>query len=467
MGDWTHPREVKKVNILTLNKKITDRQRQTFWLAFMLFNLCVQSVQIIAFAWAAFFPPEVFFALNLLALGISLGKGVFEKKNVYLLGLCFIAWYTVCWFVKTGGSFFRETGMNAIALLISSWGLALPFVTVTGDFDKKRALNIILSVLTAALTIVVWAALIPTLMRTSFTLPGDKLFGITEVYSEWEPVKYKYPVMFGLNSYYTAYLSVLGFFMALYLYVQKKMRPLLLFGMLGFLLSISLTKCRLALLGLCLGLFTVGIFLFRNKNRDASPQKTILTGVVLVLAVAAGLTLMWRFSNRASGYILAERHTDQIKRAFTEKLRDGNARFGLWVMIPDMLKEYATAGYLFGIREDILYPLVLELKNMCHMHSGYLSALVLMGIPGFLMSLVFLFKTVKDLLTIFLKMKTHNISPENILLFSIPVCFLFAALGEPILFVGYNFRMITLVCYLVSGYIFELADRVRKEEQAR
>ena len=450
------------MNILTWNKKITDYQRQSFWLALMLFNLCVQSLQIIDFAWAAFISP-IFFVLNLLALGLCLGKGIIEKKNVYFLGLCFIAWYTVCFFVKTGGSSFRAIGMDAIALLISAWGLALPFVTVTGDFDKKRALNIILSVLTAALTIVVWAALIPTLMRTSFTLPGDKLFGIIEIRSQWEPVKYKYPVIFGLNNYYTAYLSVLGFFMALYLFVQKKMRPILPVGMLGFVLVISLTKCRIALLGFGLGLFTIGFFLFRNKNRDASPGKTILAGAVIALVVAACLTLMWRFGNRAGEYILAGRQTEDIKRDFSEALSTGHTRFELWAMIPDMLKGAVPSGYLFGMREDVLYPLIYNARGWCHMHSGYFSALVLMGIPGFLMSLVFLFKTLKDLLTVFLKMKTRNISPDNILLLSIPVCFLFAALGEPILFAGYTFSVITLTCYLVSGYVFELADRIRNE----
>ncbi len=237
------------------------------------------------------------------------------------------------------------------------------------------------------------------------------------------------------------------------------MRPLLPVGMLGFVLTISLTKCRLALLGFGLGLFTLSFFLFRNKNRDASPQKTILAGVVIALALALGLTLMWQLGTLASKYILAGRLNDYIKRGFSS----GTGRLELWAMIPDMLKAYAPFSYLFGIREDVLRALLDSSLRMSHMHSGYFSALMLMGIPGFLMSLVFLFKTVKELLTIFLKMKTHSISLDNILLLSVPVCFLFAAVGEPILFVGYIFRMITLVCYLVSGYIFELADRIRKE----
>lgn len=454
------------MNILTLNKKITNRQRQAFWLALLLFNLCVQSLKIINSVLVDFLSLDFFFSVNLLALAICLWKGVYEKKPVYLLGLSFIAWYTVCFFVKTEASSFRGTGMFTVALLLSAWGLALPFVTVTGDFDKKRALNIILSVLTVILAIVVWAALIPTFMRTSFSLPGsDKVFGMMGItYAQGAEPVYKYPVMFGMHYYYTAYLSVLGFFMALYLFVQKKMRPLMTVGMIGFVLAISLTKCRLALLGFGLGLFTLGFFLFRNKNRDASPKKTILAGVVIALTVALGLTLMWQLGTLASKYILAEGQNDYMDRGFSENLNDGSGRLELWAKIPDMLKGYAPSSFFFGIREDVFYPLIYNSLNMCHIHSGYFSALVLMGIPGFLMSLVFLFKTVKDMLYVFLKMKTHIISHDNILLFSIPVCFLFAAVGEPILFVGYNFRMITLVCYLVSGYVFELADRIRKED---
>ena len=464
--DRARPRQLNNMKILTLNKKITNRQRQSFWLALILFNFCVQSLQLINPALVGFTSLDFFFALNLLAPAICLWKGVYEKKPVYLLGLSFIAWYTVCFFVKTEVSSFRETGMFTVALLFSAWGLALPFVTVTDDFDKKRALNIILSVLTVILAIVVWAALIPTFMRTSFSLLGsDMIFGILETTHEQSVVVvYKYPVVFGMHYYYTAYLSVLGFFMALYLFAQKKMRPLMTVGMIGFVLAISLTKCRQALLGFGLGLFTLGFFLFRNKNRDASPKKTILAGVVIALTVALGLTLMWQLGTLASKYILAEGQNDYMDRGFSEQLLNGSGRLELWAKIPDMLKGYAPSGFFFGIREDVFYPLIYNSLNMCHIHSGYFSALVLMGIPGFLMSLVFLFKTVKDMLYIFLKMKTHIISRDNLLLFSIPVCFLLAAVGEPILFVGYNFRMITLVCYLVSGYVFELADRIRKDD---
>ena len=455
------------MNLLTLNKKITERQRRAFWLALLFFNLCVQGLKQINSVLVAFLPLEVFFALNLLALGLCLLNRVYEKKNVYLLGLAFIVWYTVSFFAKTEISSFRERGMFTVALLISAWGLALPFVTLTDDFDKKRALNGVFSVLTVVLTIAVWAALIPAFMGTSFTLHGsDKAFGIIKKISWTGYVKYKYPVVFGLHYYYTAYLSVLGFFMALYLFVQKKMRPLMLFGMIGFVLATSLTKCRLALLGFGLGLFTIGFFLFRHKNRDASPGKMILAGAVIALLAAACLTLMWQFGTRAGEVILDGKQNVYLERDFSENLHDGNERLELWAMIPELLEAYAPSSYLFGIREDALYTLIYNLQGMNHMHSGYFSALMLMGLPGFLMSLVFLFKTVKDLLTVFLKMKTRDVSPENILLLSIPVCFLLAALGEPILFVGSTFRMITLVCYLVFGYVFELADRIRKEEQS-
>ena len=454
------------MNILTLNKKITDRQRQTFWLAFTLFNFCIQCLATINSALLVFISPGFYFAVNVLALGICLWKSVYERKNVYLLGLCFIAWYVVCWFVNRDFSSFQENELTLLTIPFSAWGLALPFVTVTGDFDKKRALTVIFSVLTVVLTAVVWAALIPTFMRTSFSLPGsDKVFGIlVTTYNQQIGAVYKYPVMFGMHYYYTAYLSVLGFFMALYLFAQKKMRPLLPVGMIGFVLAISLTKCRLGLVGFGLGLFTLGFFLFRNKNRDASPKKTILAGAAIALTVAACLALMWQLGTIASKYILAGRQNDYIKRDFSGLLVNGTGRLELWAMIPDMMKAYAPFSYLFGIREDVLYTWIYSSLKMSHIHSGYFSALMMMGIPGFLMSLVFLFKTIKDMLYIFLKMKTHIITYDNILLLSVPVCFLFAAVGEPILFVGYIFRMITLVCYLVSGYVFELADRIRKEE---
>ena len=70
----------------------------------------------------------------------------------------------------------------------------------------------------------------------------------------------------------------------------------------------------------------------------------------------------------------------------------------------------------------------------------------------------------KDILYIFLKIKDHGLKNNALLLLPIPVCLLFAAVGEPILFVGYDFRIISLVFYLVSGYVFELTDRLRKEE---
>ncbi len=449
-----------------MNKKITDRQRRSFWLALTLFNFCVQSLATMNSLLVYYISPVFYLAVNVLALVICLRKNIYEGKNVYLLGLCFIAWYTVCWLANRDYSSFYEADLNLLTIPLTAWGLVLPFVTVTDDFDKKRALNIILSVLTVALSVAVWAALIPTFMRTSFTLPGsDKLFGMLETtYMQGISASHKYPVMFGMHYYYTAYLSVLGFFMALYLFVQKKMRPILLFAMLGFVLAISLTKCRLALLGLGLGLFTLGFFLFRNKNRDASPGKTILAGVVIALAAALCLALMWKLGTWVGEHILVGLKNGYMKRDFSENLVDDNLRLKLWATIPDMLKGYAPASYLFGINEDQLFLFLYGSCNMYHIHSGYFSALMLMGIPGFLMSLVFLFKTVRDMLYIFLKMKTHSISRDNILLLSIPVCFLLAAVGEPILFVGYNFRIITLACYLVSGYVFELADRIRKEE---
>ena len=457
------------MNILTFNKKITDRQRRAFWLALLLFDLCAQSLWTIKSVWSVYISPVFYFAVNVLGLGLRLRKEVYERNKVYLLGLYFIAWYTVCWLVHRDISSFQVNELVSLATLLSPWGLALPFVTVTDDFDKKRALNVILSVLTLALAVAVWAALIPTFRRTSFTLPGsDKVFGIMRAReSGWkENFIYTYPVMFGMHYYSTAYLSVLGFFMALYLFVQKKMRPLMLFAMLGFVLAVSLTKCRLSLLGLGLGLFTLGLFLFRHKNRDASPGKTVLAGAVIALAVALCLMLLWRLGTRASELILVKSENDHIKRAFSERLPNGNGRVALWGCIPDIMQEFAPTSYLFGIHGDVLYTFLYNTLQFSHIHSGFFSALLLMGVPGFLLTLVFTVMIVRDTVTVFLKMKKRRVGVSDLLLLPIPLCFLFAALGEPLLFVGYNYKVIALVFYLVSGYVLELADRIRKEEQS-
>ena len=446
------------MNILTLNKKITERQRRAFWLALLLFDCCAQSLWTIRSVLAVAISPIIYFAVNVLGLGLCLRKEVYERNKVYLLGLYFIAWYAVCWLATRDLSSFNKNELIPLATLLSSWGLALPFVTVTDDFDKKRALNIILSVLTAALAVAVWAALIPTFLRTSFTLPGsDKVFGLMEICRPGEPVKYKYPVMFGMDVYSTAYLSLLGFFMALYLYVQGKMRPVTLVGMIGFFIALSLTRCRMALLSFGLGLFTLGLFLFRNKNRDASPKKTILAGVVIALC----LVLIWSFGNFANAFILAEKSS---ARSFSQKLLITNGRLTLWRHIPDIMKEYAPSAYLFGIKEEKLFLLLYSSFQKYHIHSGYFSALLLMGIPGFLLALVFTVLIVRSTVTIFLKMKKHCVGVSDLLLLPIPVCFLLAAAGEPILFVGYTFKLVSLTFYLVSGYVLELADRIRKEE---
>ena len=455
------------MNLLTLNKKITERRRRAFWLAIILFNCCAQSLWTIQSALTAYISPVFYFAVNVLGLGLCLRKEVYERNRVYLLGLYFIAWYAVCWLVHRDISSFQVNELISLATLLSSWGLALPFGTVTDDFDKKRALNSILSILTLALAVAVWAALIPTFRRTSFTLPGgDKAFGIVRAReSGWkENYIYTYPVMFGMHCYSTAYLSLLGFFMALYLFVQKKMRPLMLFGMIGFVLAISLTKCRLALLSFGLGLFTLGLFLFRHKNRDASPGKTVLAGAVIALAVALCLMLLWRLGTRAGELILVKSENDHIKRAFSERLPNGNGRVALWKHIPDMMKEYAPTSYLFGIHGDVLYTFLYNTLHSSHIHSGFFSALLLMGVPGFLLALVFTVIIVRNTVTIFLKMKKHSVGVSDLLLLPIPVCFLLAAFGEPLLFVGYIFKVIALVFYLVSGYVLELADRIRKEE---
>ncbi len=87
----------------------------------------------------------------------------------------------------------------------------------------------------------------------------------------------------------------------------------MLLGMLGFVLALSLTKCRLALLSFGIGLFTLGFFLFRHKNREASPGKTILAGVVIALVVAAGMTLLWQLGTRVSELILVGKQNDYMK----------------------------------------------------------------------------------------------------------------------------------------------------------
>ena len=452
------------MNILTLNKKITDRERQSFWLALILFNFCIQSLATINSVLLVFISPIFYLAVNVLALGICLRKEAYERKNVYLLGLCFIAWYIVCWVVNRDFSCFQETELNLITIPLSAWGLALPFVTVTGDFDKKRALTVILSAVTLVLAIVVWAALIPTFLGTSFSLPGvNGIFGILHsLESEWRmSTIYTYPVIFGKHYYFTAYLSVLGFFTALYLFVRKKMRPIMPVAMIGFVTALALTRCRLALLGLGLGLFTAGFFLFRSKSRGACVKKTVLAGVVIALAVALCLWLIWSLGSFAGKLIPVE---DDNAKPFTANVFSENTRLELWGHIPDMLKRCAPLSYLSGINESSLFALLYGLYRKYHIHSGYFSALMLMGIPGFLMVLVFLFKTLRELLYIFLKMKTHRIPLDIIPLLSIPVSFLFITVGEPLLFVGYLLKTIPVVFCLVCGYLFELADRIRKEE---
>ena len=456
------------MNTLTFNKNITDRQRRTFWLTVMLINFFVQFLWESQSVYAAFVSPSLCFALNVIFVGIYMRKRVYKQKRIYILALCFLGWYVIC---CIGNGAFRdepENTLKTLAQLLSSWALALPFVTVNEDFEKKRALTVLFSILTVIFIAAVWAALIPTFMGSFFSFPiGKKIFGIAPVYIRGYGVSFTYPVIFGLYYYYTAHLCAPAFFMALYLFIQKKMRPLMLFGMLGFVLALSMTKCRLALLGFGIGLFAFGFFLFRNKNRDASPGKTILTGVVIALAAALVLTLMWQFGTWISTVILAGEKTEHLKRTFSNHLLDGSGRLGLWTMIPDLLKDKAPTSYLFGIRPDVLSRLIEDKANLPHIHSGYFTALLRMGIPGFLLALTFAFMIVKNILFIFLQMKKRSIRNDDLLLLSIPLCLLFTALGEPILFVGYNFRMITLVCYLVFGYTFELTDRIREEELSR
>ena len=453
------------MNILTFNKKITDRQRRAFWLAVVLINFFAQFLWESQSLYSIFISPFICFALNVISVGIYMRKRIYKQKKIYILALCFLGWYVICCIGNGSFRFEPENTFKTLVQLLSSWALALPFVTANKDFEKKRALTVLFSILTVLFIAAVWAALIPTFMGSCFFFPiGEKIFGIVPVYSREYGVSFTYPVIFGLYYYYTAHLCALAFFMALYLFIQKKMRPLMLFGMFGFVLALSLTKCRLALLGFGLVLFTFGFFLFRNKNRDASTKKTILAGVVIALAVALCLTLMWQFGTRISKVILAGKKNEYLKRTFSNHLLDGSGRLRLWAMIPEFLKDQAPTSYLFGIRSDVLSQMIENRTKLPNIHSGYFTALMRMGIPGFLLTLTFAFMIVKNTLFVFLQMKKRSIRNDDLLLLSIPLCLLFTALGEPVLFVGYVLRIITLIFYIVAGYVFELTDRIREEE---
>lgn len=423
-----------------------------------------------AVIWALSFPIWAFMLLALL-------RGDY-RHAAYILGLCVVIWFAVTRFIQ-GDSILGQSRAFFVDFCMI-YGFAFLFARVTGDADR-RLFDAAVFVLVILAAILAWIGI--------FTWFGDGFFGFSENYP-LAHVESGYIWICGRNPNEGGVYMMLALLMAIYLlirYWHPKWLILAIPVVVGLFWSMVMSRCRGAFysllasaIPLC-GVIAVQVY----KKKEARLLVIVLACLVGAVATYCSIELTRSFINQIGDRIYYSNIDDQSVSVSTDdteelvsdsgsassakSLSDARLSDGLegrdivlknildfekehpknlWRGTPDRMVKLLTTNY--GA----------EGKFMTHLHCSFTQALVLLGVPGFLLIMaicVILF--VYSLRILFGKDRT---APERIvpvlLLPLITDSFVYSCIFVPYEVLASS-TITNFLFFLTAGYVVEMGRK--------
>lgn len=399
--------------------------------------------------------------------GITVWKtpGALLRRNV-IMGVLMFLWFLALEMNRR----INHTPLQSFTLVAAVYLIALPFAAMTQDQDRQIGIRIVSGIYAATALLLLTYGLI--------LLAGGKLPGVLAGRVYWDG-----PRLFVLHHpNLTSRMFMIGLAVCMGFAGQVKAvwaRVLLYLVSILLFVGIALSNCRAVIIVSCVILAGNVFFLFYN-----SKQKRIFIGAVVAVLVAALLFLssnwiyQWnrtRLINLAAQRaeqeqtLVVETDTSDNEDALSEEVLaetapewrlagNGNSSQGtLLDGIPTMNgRTRIWAAYFEKIRNDpaILLRGVtdtrLVLGNM-HTHNAWMEALIMLGLPGFLLVLLFCWNAAWASLRLLWHAGT-GLFRKNIALLTLAT--MVAALLEPCLFITYlEWSFSDFFFFLGLGYL--------------
>lgn len=357
-----------------------------------------------AVIWALSFPVWAFMVLALLRRDYS--------HAAYILALGVVGWFVLTRIIQ-GDSVFGQSRAFFVDFCMI-YGYAFLFARVSRD-TSRRLFDTALFVLVILAATLAWIGI--------FTWFGDGFFGFSENYPLAE-VDSRYIWICGRNPNEGGVYMMLALLMAVYLLIRHwdpKWLILAIPVVVGLFWSVVMSRCRGAFYSLLAAVVplcgTLTAQLYKRKKGRVT---------VIVLACVLGVTATYFSFDLTSSMIDAI--GDKIYYAYIEKQSEGYSADDTEAL--EQIRDSAPASsYLkerdlsFGLSgREVVYKNIFEFfknhpqnlwrgtpdrmvklvtsnygadgKFMTHLHNSFLQALVLLGLPGFLLIMaicVFLF----------------------------------------------------------------------------
>lgn len=385
-------------------------------------------------------------------IGVSMYRGDYRGNRLYLLGLFFVGWYALTRMLN--GDHYLQYSYNRYRLisLSATYGLALPFAHVLRDAKDRRALDALALGLTATLAALVGLALVSALLGRLIVIPFfQSEFGMKE----------SRLIILSQHPYFTAFISLAGFFMTLYL-LSAHWKPLFLAPALlclgVFTAGIVLTTSRTAFVVFAFTLVLAAMILLSRLNLSRRRMRTLLLAgaAALLVAVVAGFGPLTRVISQKISSIDPD---STAARSFFYKITNLNGRLPLFTSVPLIIKHHPQA-LVKGFDELEMMHVVNRYATyewFTHMHNSYLQTLMLTGLPGLLAAAWFTIKMFGAMARI-LKSKTAAAAEK--LLTLIPLPLFLCGLTEHYLFVD-TYSILNFLFFLFLGYLLETDRRLK------
>lgn len=383
----------------------------------------------------------------LLFLGYVLrgSLSAFAGKRL-LLAAAAVAWFMIAQL------FHKISGMEShpMATVFFVYLMGFPFAALTEDRENTGIRLMGRLLLAASLVLVGYAVillldLVPQSLRDNIFWDGARLTVL------WHP-----------NVAASYFMIGIGFAAAFYLQAKKPVvKILLILAILGQLLAMALTNCRTTLL--LTGMLLVGILFLQIFDKIRAKyswkmnkkwKQILLLAMILLLIVVicflmAGKLYRWN-NDRLAGGTDEILQGDNMQGSLLEDLSTLNGRTGIWKSALTAIRNDKKLA-LWGTEYVGTMISIYNSFSVVHSHNSWIEALMRMGLPGLLISLVFTAVAVWSAVRLILDQNTE-LWKKVIALTT--VCIMGAGFLEPYLFITNVYYHVTdFVFFFFTGYL--------------
>ena len=382
--------------------------------------------------------------------GCSFYNGDYFRKKRYSIFMLYGLWFVICRWLS-GDAFMMSINQLSVPMLAAVLLLALPFACVMEDSRTRRYLDIFCWV-----TVLGYAVLFAFVYIGHFR--GEQIILVKDYLEFGSEIKEGslFIKMCNSDDYPTDYLAACNFLLALYLTASSWPRRKLLsaFSLLlsGFFsVTVVLIPCRTVLVGICGGLLLIFlVFLQRLKI-----SKKMVWSIFFIFCVAGAAIVLLGSDHLYTA--VANNSRSALARLKTLSGRSWAWEAGLRILIdePDAL--------LYGFSMDDVMQKILRYddQGLGHMHNGFMEALMLTGVPGFLAVTAFSIKLVVSSVRVFFARTAEITAAHKMMVVAVAVIF-FMNFFDSLLFINRtNTDVLSFFFALFAGYIFETEDTLK------